>query len=85
MGFMKTEIAAQHHQFVMGACNVNTQMIMNKTGATIIFPDSSTFGPESPSHVETLIGGLRKSTVIIQGCFDSVCMAWQLLLVSLLR
>lgn len=88
MGFMKTEIAAQHHQFVMGAGNVNTQMIMNKTGATIIFPDpaSSSFGNDSPTQPIPLMAGqsiLRsKSTVIIQGSFDSVCLAWQELLVS---
>ncbi|XP_035224534.1 protein bicaudal C homolog 1-like [Stegodyphus dumicola] len=86
MGFMKTEIAAQHHQFVMGACNANTQMITNKTGATIIFPDScpSGFGNDSPTQAGPIIAGhsiLRsKSTVIIQGSFDSVCLAWQELL-----
>ncbi|GIY49701.1 protein bicaudal C homolog 1 [Caerostris extrusa] len=86
MGFMKTEIAAQHHQFVMGPGNVNIQMIMNKTGATIIFPDPtpSPFGGDSPSQPIPLIAGhsiLRsKSTVLIQGSFDSVCLAWQELL-----
>lgn len=84
MGFMKTEIAAQNHQFVKGACNGNIQMIMNMTGATIIFPDSSSFGSESPSHAIPYIDGHNaagsKSTVIIQGSFDSVCMAWQELL-----
>ncbi|CAL1289727.1 unnamed protein product [Larinioides sclopetarius] len=86
MGFMKTEIAAQHHQFVMGAGNVNVQMIMNKTGATIIFPDpaSSTFCGDGPTQPIPLMAGqsiLRsKSTVIIQGSFDSVCLAWQELL-----
>lgn len=85
-GFMKTEIAAQHHQFVMGSGNVNIQMIMNKTGATIIFPDPtpSAFGGDSPSQSVPLIAGhsiLRsKSTVLIQGSFDSVCLAWQELL-----
>ncbi|XP_055937590.1 protein bicaudal C homolog 1-A-like [Argiope bruennichi] len=86
MGFMKTEIAAQHHQFVMGAGNVNIQMIMSKTGATIIFPDpaSSSFGGDSPTQPISLMPGqniLRsKSTIIIQGSFDSVCLAWQELL-----
>lgn len=84
---MKTEIAAQHHQVVMGSCNANTQMIMNKTGATIIFPDATSFGPDSPTQTIPLIAGhsiLRtKSTVIIQGSFDSVCLAWQELLVSM--
>lgn len=84
---MKTEIAAQHHQFVMGTCNVNNQMIMNKTGSTIIFPDSSTFSPDSPTQTIPVLAGhsvLRsKSTVIIQGSFDSVCMAWQELIVSI--
>ncbi|GFY69704.1 protein bicaudal C homolog 1 [Trichonephila inaurata madagascariensis] len=88
-GFMKTEIAPQHHQFVMGSGNVNIQMIMNKTGATIIFPDPtpSAFGGDSPSQSVPLIAGhsiLRsKSTVLIQGSFDSVCLAWQELLKSL--
>lgn len=87
MGFMKTEIAAQHHQFVMGPCNANIQMIMNKTGATVIFPDSSTFGADSPTQSGPLIAGLSilrsKSTVLIQGSFDSVCLAWQELLVCI--
>ncbi|GFV87180.1 protein bicaudal C homolog 1 [Trichonephila clavipes] len=90
-GFMKTEIAPQHHQFVMGSGNVNIQMIMNKTGATIIFPDPtpSAFGGDSPSQSVPLIAGhsiLRsKSTVLIQGSFDSVCLAWQELLVIMVN
>ncbi|XP_054720502.1 protein bicaudal C homolog 1-like [Uloborus diversus] len=87
MGFMKTEIAAQHHQFVMGPCNANIQMITNKTGATITFPDfcPSLYGSDSPTaQPAPLIAGhsiLRtKSTVLIQGSFDSVCLAWQELL-----
>lgn len=87
MGFMKTEIAAQHHHFVMGNCNVNIQMIMNKTGATVTFPDSSTFSPDTPTQTIPVLAGhsvmRSKSTVIIQGSFDSVCMAWQEILVSI--
>ncbi|XP_015903132.1 protein bicaudal C homolog 1 [Parasteatoda tepidariorum] len=78
IGFMKTEIAAQHHQYVMGPCESNIQMITNKTGAKIIFPGA---GTENPLQLTPLKSGhMSKSTVLILGSFDSVCLAWQELL-----
>lgn len=70
---LSMEIAPQHHSFVMGRNGVNIQMITRETGATITFPDTSSLSSNSAFQpVQS-----RKSTVVISGSFDGVCLAWQ--------
>ncbi|KAG8199788.1 hypothetical protein JTE90_000881 [Oedothorax gibbosus] len=72
LGFLQTEVAAQHQAFVQGVCGAHAQTIQAKTGARLLFPDPAS----SPTP-----GLFRsKSTVVIQGSFDGVCLAWQELL-----
>ncbi|CAN7993296.1 unnamed protein product [Ixodes hexagonus] len=88
---LSTEIAPQHHSFVMGRNNCNLQHISRLTGCIINFPDPSvTLGPASmlpPPFLGPLGNGMHqnfapglagpsKSTVQIVGHFDAVFTAW---------
>lgn len=60
---IQLEIAPQHHLFMIGRGGANIKQIMQRTGATIHFPDPSTVQPQ------------RKSTVYITGPIESVYLA----------
>lgn len=89
---LSTEIAPQHHSFVMGQNNCNLQQISRLTGCLISFPDTGAMlAPPSmlpPPFLGSLGGGMHqnfapgvagpsKSTVQIVGHFDAVFAAWQ--------
>ena len=67
---IQLEIAPQHHLFMIGRGGANIKQIMQRTGATIHFPDPSTVQPQ------------RKSTVYITGPIESVYLARKQLIVS---
>ena len=69
---MQLEIAPQHHLFIIGRGGVNVKHIMQRTGANILFPDPNTTSPQ------------RKGTVFISGSVDSVFLARQHLIVSVI-
>ncbi|XP_064605068.1 protein bicaudal C homolog 1-B-like isoform X2 [Liolophura sinensis] len=60
---MQLEIAPQHHLFMIGQRGMNVKQIMQRTGATIHFPDPNNVTP------------LRKGTVFITGSIESVYLA----------
>lgn len=68
---MQLEIAPQHHMFIIGRGGINIKQIMQRTNATILFPDPNTTSPQ------------RKGTVFISGNIDSVTLARQQLIVSM--
>lgn len=68
---MQLEIAPQHHLFMIGQRGMNVKQIMQRTGATIHFPDPNNVTP------------LRKGTVFITGSIESVYLAREQLIVSL--
>ncbi len=67
---MQLEIAPQHHLFMIGRSGANIKQIMQRTGATIHFPDQNTATPQ------------RKGTVVITGAIESVFLARQQVIVS---
>ena len=67
---MQLEIAPQHHLFMIGRSGANIKQIMQRTGASIHFPDPNTSTPQ------------RKGTVIITGAIESVFLARQQVIVS---
>ena len=67
---MQLEIAPQHHLFIIGRGGVNIKQIMQRTCASIHFPDPNTATPQ------------RKGTVYITGTIESVFLARQQLIVS---
>ena len=67
------EIAPQHHLFMIGRGGANIKQIMQRTGASIHFPDPNTAYPQ------------RKGTVYITGGIESVYLARQQLIVSYVR
>ncbi|XP_061182658.1 protein bicaudal C homolog 1-like [Saccostrea echinata] len=62
---MQLEIAPQHHQFIIGRSGINIKQIMERTGASIHFPDPKTSAPQ------------RKGTIYITGNIESVFQARQ--------
>lgn len=79
---LTTEIAPQHHGFVMGRGSCNVHYISQLTGCTITFPDLT--APSAPAQMTGPGTGLppgaqemtRRSTVVIAGHFDGVFAAW---------
>ena len=67
---MQLEIAPQHHLFIIGRSGINIKQIMERTGASIHFPDPHTSAPQ------------RKGTIYITGNIESVFQARQHLIVS---
>lgn len=67
---MQLEIAPQHHLFIIGRGGMNIKQIMQRTGASIHFPDPSTVTPQ------------RKGTVYLTGSIESVFLARHQLIVS---
>lgn len=67
---MQLEIAPQHHLFIIGRSGMNIKQIMQRTGASIHFPDPNTSAPQ------------RKGTIYITGNIESVFQARQHLIVS---
>ncbi|XP_029636770.1 protein bicaudal C homolog 1-A isoform X1 [Octopus sinensis] len=65
---MQLEIAPQHHLFMIGRGDVNIKQIMQRTGASVYFPDPNNVNP------------LRKGTVYITGPIESVYQARQQLI-----
>ncbi|XP_041364910.1 protein bicaudal C homolog 1-B-like [Gigantopelta aegis] len=65
---MQLEIAPQHHLFIIGRGGVNIKQIMQRTCASIHFPDPNTATPQ------------RKGTVYITGNIESVFLARQQLI-----
>ncbi|XP_067673320.1 protein bicaudal C homolog 1-B-like [Haliotis asinina] len=65
---MQLEIAQQHHLFIIGRAGVNIKQIMQRTGASIHFPDPNTATQQ------------RKGTVYITGSIESVFLARQQLI-----
>ena len=70
---MQLEIAPQHHLFMIGRGGANVKQLMQRSGATIHFPDPATVAPS------------RRGTVFVTGSIDSVCAARTQLIVSRLR
>ena len=70
---MQLEIAPQHHLFMIGRSGANIKQIMQRTGASIHFPDPNTSTPQ------------RKGTVIITGAIESVFLARQQVIVSIIQ
>lgn len=62
------DIAPQHHVFMIGRNSNNVRRVMESTGTTVIFPDSS------------LLAARRRSQVTITGTVDAVLQARQILL-----
>ncbi|XP_068721063.1 protein bicaudal C homolog 1-B-like [Montipora capricornis] len=58
---MQIDIAPQHHLFIIGRSGINIKQIMQRTGASITFPDPN--------------GTQRKGTVFITGPVESVISA----------
>ena len=80
---MQLEIAPQHHLFIIGRAGANVKQIMQHTGAAIHFPDPS--GGLVNSALQTSSApppAQRKSSVIVSGPIDGVCLARQHLIVS---
>lgn len=79
---METEIAAQHHTFVMGRGSTNINTIMKNHNSVITFPDH--VGPSNVSLHDSATGGSgaslhmpKKTTVTIKGTnFDSAYNSW---------
>ena len=78
---METEIAAQHHTFVMGRGSTNINTIMKNHNSVITFPDH--VGPanvqmhESTNGAATSIHLKKNTTVTIKGSnFDSAYHSW---------
>ena len=67
---MQLEIAPKHHLFMIGRSGANIKQIMQRTGASVHFPDPNTSTPQ------------RKGTVIITGAIESVFLARQQVIVS---
>ena len=67
---MQLEIAPQHHLFMIGRGDMNIKQIMQRTGASVYFPEPNNVNP------------LRKGTVYITGPIESVYQARQHLIVS---
>lgn len=67
---IQLEISPQHHLFVIGRNGINIKQIMQCTGASVHFPDPSNMTQQ------------RKSTVFITGNLDSVCVAREMIIVS---
>ncbi|GAB1602407.1 protein bicaudal C homolog 1-A-like isoform X1 [Argonauta hians] len=65
---MQLEIAPQHHLFMIGRGDMNIKQIMQRTGASVYFPDPNNVNP------------LRKGTVYITGPIESVYQARQQLI-----
>ncbi|XP_064621820.1 protein bicaudal C homolog 1-like isoform X2 [Lineus longissimus] len=65
---MTMEIAPQHHLFIMGRGGMHVKQIMQRTGASIHFPDPNNVTPQ------------RKGTVYITGGIESVSFARQQLI-----
>jgi len=62
------DISPQHHSLIIGQGGVNLQQVMQRTGATVQFPNPSVSDPQ------------HRGTVYISGTLTSVCAARQLLL-----
>lgn len=62
---MQLEIAPQHHLFMIGRGDMNIKQIMQRTGASVYFPEPNNVNP------------LRKGTVYITGPIESVYQARQ--------
>ncbi|CAH1793905.1 unnamed protein product [Owenia fusiformis] len=65
---MQMEIAPQHHLFIIGRGGMNIKHIMQRTGATIHFPEQTTVTPQ------------RKGTVYLTGSIESIFQARQQLI-----
>lgn len=77
---IETEVAAQHHSFVMGRGNCNVRSIMQKTGCVISFPETCPpiMGLSAPS-ASSLPN--KKSTITVKAAnFDAAYLSWQELL-----
>jgi hypothetical protein len=74
--FLETEVAAQHHTFIMGKGNSTIRAIQQMTGAVITFPENLPTHSMAAPAASTM--PMKRSTVTISGCnFDSVYLAWQ--------
>lgn len=74
---LRTEIAPQHHAFVMGRGSCNVHQIAQQTGCVITFPDPSMSHAAAPQFLgQQGPYPISKSTVQITGHFDAVHNAW---------
>lgn len=74
---LRTEIAPQHHAFVMGRNSCNVHQIAQQTGCVITFPDPSLSQTAPPEFLgQQGPYPISKSTVQITGHFDAVHNAW---------
>ena len=64
------DISLQHHALIIGQAGLSVQQMMQRTGATIQFPNRSVSDAQ------------HRGTVYISGTLSSVCTARHLLLVS---
>ena len=80
---MQLEIAPQHHLFIIGRGGANLKQIMQHTGAVVHFPDTGSVpaGIVTPNALQASVSS-RKSSVIVTGPIESVCLARQHLIVS---
>ncbi|KAI1295441.1 Protein bicaudal C -like protein 1 [Halotydeus destructor] len=75
---LETEVAAQHHSFVMGKGNANIRRIQQTTGTVITFPDNISNSAGLAAAPAASSVPMKRSTVFISGPnFDAVFMAWQ--------
>lgn len=73
---IETEIAAQHHAFVMGRANCNLRHITQLTGAVVSFPEPTATYYNMPTPTASSMPNKRSNVKIRGRNFESVYKGW---------